>query len=210
MNLIKKDLGRFRIFVSISNNVNTRYSHRHVDALSYVVFIDGELLLLDPGRATYNDQSWVQSSAHNGLSNQSGVLPKYRFWKGKKSRNDFRIVHSEGMGNCFVSLEHIRSGVMKLLDIRLIADDTGIEALQISEKISSVKNQNCFYSLNWLEVPGIRLNAHVNGSKINLQDSVFKRKYAHEYGTVKNALGITIKMENQNAVESRLQIALQD
>ncbi|WP_445678483.1 heparinase II/III domain-containing protein [Radicibacter daui] len=83
MNCVRADFDDFTVFVSVFRPGKSFYHHGHEDCLSYVLYLRGREILIDPGRPDYGAEGnfFVGSAAHNGLSDVARpVRPQTRFF----------------------------------------------------------------------------------------------------------------------------------
>lgn len=210
MNHCMNDLGRFRIFVSVSSNMETRYSHRHSDALSYVIFVDGEALLIDPGRPFYSESDWVSSAVHNGLSPAKGLIPSYKFWKGKDQRRNFDLFCETRRECCVFKVKDGESKVTKILSFRHEVGFDGTETLKVDENLRSHRSFDGTFSLLHFNRADVSISLELEGTDVPFKQSLQERQYAHEYGVLQTALGFRIDFQKKKSIDSCLSIELRN
>lgn len=210
MNYHREDLGRFRIFLSVSNNFNTRYSHRHSDAFSYVVFVDGSPFLIDPGRPNYKETKWLHSRFHNGLSSLEGMVPEYRFWKGNITRRAFEFKLERGNSSLTLSVINKINKDKKKITIRYKAINDGHETLELEEAYFSKRKKSGTFSLLWFENSKVKLSANLLGTKLPISEVCNERNYSIEYGVERKAKGFCVEFSHNRISESKLKIELKD
>ena len=203
MNIIKKKLGPYIVYFSISGYESTRYSHRHSDKLSYVVFFNGSIFFIDPGRQFYSSRYGTQHHLHNGLSANIPLDPMYRFFYGLNYRNATTIYKSEDVDKIKVICKNHINKLEKTIFLMYESDN---DQLVITESVQSKKKTNFRFVLNYFQNDQLSFALKLNEKAINCDDHKFEFKASTQYGLYEHANRICVETNPDFNSESKLNV----